>query len=54
MKKLHLFFAFMILGLSFSSCLKDEEKDKEKIVNMTIYPETGYGGSLMSNIWLNT
>lgn len=34
----------------FSSCLKDEAEDKEKIVTMTIYPETGYGASLMSDI----
>lgn len=51
MKKLHLFFAFVVFVLSFSSCLKDEDKDKEKIVEMTIYPETGYGGSLMSDVW---
>ena len=51
MKKLHLFFAFVVLVLSFSSCLKDEDKDKEKIVEMTIYPETGYGGSVMSDVW---
>lgn len=51
MKRLHLFFAFVVFVLSFSSCLKDEEKDKEKIVEMTIYPETGYGGSVMSDVW---
>lgn len=51
MKKLHLFFAFVVFVLSFSSCLKDEDKDKEKIVEMTIYPETGYGGSVMSDVW---
>lgn len=32
------------------SCTKDES-DREKIVEMTIYPETGYGASLMSDIW---
>jgi hypothetical protein len=51
MKKLHLLFAFVVFVLSFSSCLKDEDKDKEKIVEMTIYPETGYGGSVMSDVW---
>lgn len=32
------------------SCIKDEA-DKEKIVEMTIYPETGYSASIMSDIW---
>jgi uncharacterized protein YaiE (UPF0345 family) len=34
----------------FISCAKDEG-DREKIVEMTIYPETGYGTSVMSDIW---
>ena len=51
MRKLHLFFAFIVLGLFFTSCTKVEEDDKEKIVEMTIYPETGYGASFMSDIW---
>jgi hypothetical protein len=51
MMKLHVFIAFVVLGVFFTCCIKDDEKDKEKIVEMTIYPETGYGGSLMSQIW---
>jgi hypothetical protein len=52
MKKLYLFLAFIALSAVFSSCLKDEEGDKEKIVKMTIYPETGYSGYFMSdNVW---
>jgi len=34
----------------FIGCTKDDG-DKEKIVEMTIYPETGYGASVMSDIW---
>ncbi len=51
MRKLQVFFALFLLGFLFTSCLKDEENDREKIVEMTIYPETGYGASVMSNIW---
>ena len=51
MRRLHLFFAFIVLGFFFISCLKDGENDKEKIVEITIYPETGYGASIMSDIW---
>ncbi len=51
MRKLHLFIAFIALSLIFTSCLKDDENDKEKIVEITIYPETGYGASIMSDIW---
>jgi hypothetical protein len=51
MNRLHLFTASIVFGIFFTSCLKDEEKDKEKIVEITIYPETGYGASLMSDVW---
>lgn len=51
MKKLHLFIALVAFSFIFSSCLKDEENDKEKIVEITIYPETGYGSSVMSDVW---
>lgn len=51
MKKSHVFLAFFVLGLLFTSCFKDDAGDKEKIVEMTIYPETGYGGSIMSDTW---
>jgi|GEM_PF-834848 len=51
MSRLHLFIAFIVFCLFFTSCLKDQENDKEKIVEITIYPETGYGASIMSDIW---
>lgn len=51
MKKLHLFISLVTFSFFFSSCLKDEEIDKEKIVEITIYPETGYGSSVMSDVW---
>ena len=51
MKKLHFFIAFVAFSFFFSSCLKDEKNDKEKIVEITIYPETGYGASVVSDVW---
>ncbi|MCM4172777.1 DUF4377 domain-containing protein [Arenibacter sp. TNZ] len=51
MKKIQLLLTFIVLSLFLNSCLKDEEKDKERIVEMIIYPETGYGASVMSDIW---
>ncbi|MCW3786040.1 DUF4377 domain-containing protein [Plebeiibacterium sediminum] len=50
MKTLNLFFGFTFLCTLFMGCTKDEN-DKEKIVEITIYPETGYGASMMSDIW---
>ena len=50
MRKLNLFFGFIFINILFIGCTKDEG-DKEKIVEMTIYPETGYGASVMSDIW---
>ncbi len=50
MKKLNLLLSVAIICVALLSCTKNES-DKEKIVEMTIYPETGYGGSLMSDIW---
>jgi hypothetical protein len=50
MKKLNFFLSTFILSILLFSCTK-EQGDKEKIVEMTIYPETGYGGSIMSDIW---
>jgi hypothetical protein len=49
MRKLNLFVGYIILSVCFYSCTK-EEGDKEKIVEMTIYSETGYGASIMSDI----
>lgn len=50
MRKLILFAGIIILSTFFGSCTK-EEVDREKIIEMTIYPETGYGASVMSDIW---
>ena len=50
MRKLDLFFVFVFFSMLFIGCTKDDG-DKEKIVEMTIYPETGYGSSVMSDIW---
>ncbi len=50
MRKLKLFASAVILSVLLFSCLK-EEGDREEIIEMTIYPETGYGGSLMSDVW---
>lgn len=50
MKKLNLIAILTLLSVYFSGCLKEERGDKEKIVEMTIYAETGYGASLMSDI----
>jgi hypothetical protein len=49
MNKLYLFAGVIILSVFFAGCAS-EEGDREKIVEMTIYPETGYGGSLLSDI----
>lgn len=37
----------------FFAC-SDNEQDKEKVVEMTIYPETGYGSSVLSDIYTET
>lgn len=50
MKKTKLLLSVLMLSLLLFSC-KKEQGDKEKIVEMTIYPETGYGAALMSDIW---
>jgi hypothetical protein len=50
MRKLDLLLVFVLISVLFAGCLKKEDGDKEKNVVMTIYPETGYGASLMSNI----
>lgn len=50
MRKLNLFVSAVILSVLLFSCTEDEG-DREKIIEMTIYPETGYGASVMSNIW---
>ena len=50
MKRLNLFAGIIIFGTLLFSCTK-EEGDREKIIEMTIYPETGYGASVMSDVW---
>ncbi len=49
MRKLNLFIGIIILSTFFGSCTKDEA-DREKIVEMTLYPETGYGASVLSDV----
>jgi hypothetical protein len=51
MRKLKLLLCFVVVSALFSSCFKEDEGDREKIVEMTIYPETGFGGSVMSEVW---
>lgn len=50
MKKLSLFLSIATISVLLLNCTKNQG-DKEKIVEMTIYPETGHGASIMSDIW---
>lgn len=50
MRKLNIFFGFIFFSMLFIGCTNDDG-DKDKIVEMTIYPETGYGASIMNNLW---
>lgn len=47
MRKLNLLLCFLTITF-LSSCLKDDDGDVQKIVEMTVYPETGFGGYLFS------
>ena len=47
MRKLNLLLCFLTITF-LSSCSKDDDGDVQKIVEMTIYPETGFGGYLFS------
>jgi hypothetical protein len=49
MRKLTLLVGIIILSTFLGSCTK-EEANREKIVEMTIYPETGYGASVLSDV----
>jgi len=49
MRKLNLFVGIIILSTFFASCTK-EEANRDKIVEMTLYPETGYGASILSDV----
>lgn len=48
MKKYSLLLGFIVLSIMAASCIK-EKKDRVKVVEMTIYPETGYGAAIMSD-----
>jgi hypothetical protein len=49
--RLHLLTSLTLLGLFLLGC-NNEDGDKEKIVEMTVYSETGYAPILMSeNLW---
>jgi hypothetical protein len=50
MKKIRLLIALALIAVAQSSCSDKQDADREKIVTMTIYPETGYGASIMSDI----
>jgi hypothetical protein len=53
MKNLKILFVCLLIGTLFSACLKDEDNeksDKEKNIVMIIYPETGYGASVLSDV----
>ncbi|WP_268223664.1 DUF4377 domain-containing protein [Sinomicrobium oceani] len=43
----------ILISCVLTSCLQDDDNngDKEKTVEMTIYPETAYGEYFMSDIW---
>ena len=50
MRKLNLIAATIFLSILLFSCEK-EAKDSFKVVELTIYPETSYKGSVLSEIW---
>lgn len=52
MRKLVFFSALVVFCLFLTSCLDDENEDKEEIIEMTIYPETGYGAGVMNSYLL--
>jgi len=49
---MYLFLCLTLFCLNFWSCLSDyRDEDKVKTVEMTVYPETGYGMVILSDIW---
>src|SRR5699024_6744094 len=46
MKKYYLLL-FLAMGM-ITGCFNENNQDREKVVEMTIYPEVGYGSALMS------
>ena len=51
MRKLNLFLSLIVTVTFLSSCLKDDFGDEQKIVEMTVYPETDYNVYFMSDIY---
>jgi len=53
MKRVVLFtVSLFFVYTAFFSCLNEnEDKDKVKMVEMTIYPETGYAKPVLSSVW---
>jgi len=49
MKRAYKFLCLVLLCTNFWGCTNDE--DKVKIVEMTIYPETGYVKPILSRTW---
>lgn len=49
MKKIYLFL-FLTIGI-LTGCLKDDNRDREKVVTMVIHPEIGYGGAILSETY---
>ena len=53
MKNFTILLCATVLCAGFTGCDLDDDhgnRDREKIVEMTILPETGYGAGLMSNV----
>ena len=53
MKNIGIILSAAALAATFTGCDLDDDhghRDREKIVQMTILPETGYGAGLMSNV----
>ena len=57
MKKVYLLLCLLLLIMNFWSCTNDEDKvkdeDRVKMVEMTIYPETGYTQPVLRPVWID-
>ncbi len=51
MRKLNSLLFSIAFSVLFFGCSIEDEADHEKIVEMTIYPHTGFGANVMSEIW---
>lgn len=49
MKKTMFILTFLLVGI-FMGCQTDDDNERVKTVDMTIYPEIGYGGPFMSDV----